>query len=142
MIKNYMFLVLFQLGGFILQSHQAVAGDVSATDSTFDPPEITERIEFTISGAVTSETGEVMPGVNVLEKGTNNGAVTDSNGKYAIVASSGDAILVFSFIGYTTQEVSIASRTTIDLSMKLDLTTLEEVVVVGYGTQEKRDVTG
>src|SRR5882762_692593 len=142
MIKNYMFLVLFQLGGFILQSHQAVGGDVSVTDGTFGPPEIRERIEFTISGTVTSETGEVMPGVNVLEKGTNNGAVTDANGKYAITTSSGDAILVFSFIGYTTQEVSIANRTTIDMSMKLDLTTLEEVVVVGYGTQEKRDVTG
>jgi len=142
MIKNYMFLVLFQLGGFILQSHQAVGGDVSVTDGTFGPPEIRERIEFTISGTVTSETGEVMPGVNVLEKGSNNGAVTDSNGKYAITTSSGDAILVFSFIGYTTQEVSIANRATVDMSMKVDLTTLEEVVVVGYGTQEKRDVTG
>ena len=83
-----------------------------------------------------------MPGVNVLEKGTANGAVTDSNGKYVITVSGGEATLVFSFIGYTPQEVSIGGRTAIDISMLPDLTTLQEIVVVGYGTQEKRDVTG
>ena len=83
-----------------------------------------------------------MPGVNVLEKGTANGAVTDSNGKYVITVSGGEAIIVFSFIGYTPQEVSIGGRTAIDISMLPDLTTLQEIVVVGYGTQEKRDVTG
>ena len=136
--------MFFLLGSFILQSHKTIGGDVSNTDGPFlfDPPGITKVFEFTVNGTVTSETGEPMPGVNVLEKGTTNGAVTDSNGKYVLVAASGDAILVFSFIGYTTTEVGIGNRSTIDQSMQIDLTTLQEVVVVGYGTQQKRDVTG
>ncbi|HTE30418.1 MAG TPA: TonB-dependent receptor [Chryseolinea sp.] len=144
MVKNYMFLMFFLLGSFILQPYKTVGGDVSRTNGPFlfDPPGIANVFEFTVNGTVTSETGEPMPGVNVLEKGTTNGAVTDSNGKYAIAAASGDAILVFSFIGYTTKEVSIGNRSTIDLSLEADLTTLQEVVVVGYGTQPKRDVTG
>ena len=154
-----MFLVFFLVGTFILQAHKAVASDVSTAknpalagplrnaEGSITPVGSTsdlagQAIELTVSGTVTTETGESMPGVNVLEKGTANGAVTDSNGKYVITVSGGEATLVFSFIGYTPQEVSIGGRTAIDISMLPDLTTLQEIVVVGYGTQEKRDVTG
>jgi TonB-linked SusC/RagA family outer membrane protein len=78
--------------------------------------------------------------VNVLLKGSNTGTITDADGNYRIEASEGT--LVFSFIGYTMQEVPINGRTTIDVVMEEDITTLEQVVVIGYGTQEKKDITG
>ncbi len=95
--------------------------------------------EKTITGKVKDVNGNSLPGVNVLVKGTTNGTATDVDGSYRIVASQG--ILVFSFIGYKDQEVSIEGLTSIDIVLQEDLTTLEEVVVVGYGTQKKKDLT-
>ena len=95
-----------------------------------------------VSGTVTDNAGEALPGVNVVEKGTNNGTVTDANGKYLLMVGSDNATLVFSFIGYVSQEVSVSGRTAIDLSMEASSETLQEVVVVGYGTQKKANVTG
>ncbi len=99
---------------------------------------------LSITGTVTSETGDALPGVNVLVKGTNNGTVTDADGKYAINVTDdqSNAVLVFSFIGYVTQEIAIDNRSTIDIAMAPDIKTLSEVVVVGYGTQKKEDLTG
>ncbi len=82
-----------------------------------------------------------LPGVSILEKGTTNGTVTDAEGNYSITVSQ-NAILVFSFVGYTTQETSVEGRSTIDITMESDVTALGEVVVIGYGQQEKKDVTG
>ncbi len=98
--------------------------------------------ERTVSGKVTDETGEGLPGVNVLVKGTTNGVVTDLDGNYKINVSEGSSMLVFSFIGYSTDEVSIAGRSVVDFTMKPDIQQLGEVVVVGYGTQERRELTG
>ncbi len=95
-----------------------------------------------VKGKVTDETGAGMPGVNIIQKGTTNGTTTDASGNYTLGISADQAILVFSFIGYTTQEVSIDNRTTIDISLAPSAETLNEIVVVGYGTQLKRDVTG
>jgi TonB-linked SusC/RagA family outer membrane protein len=97
---------------------------------------------FTVSGAVTSESGDPMPGVNVIQKGTTNGTTTDANGKYSLAVSQGDAVLVFSFIGYTTQEVAVNGRSVVDVGLLQDVQSLAEVVVVGYGTQIQREVTG
>ena len=101
----------------------------------------------TITGRVTSAespssqpTG--LPGVNVIVKGTTNGSVTDLEGNYAIDVPEGNDILVFSSIGYVSQEVPINGRSVIDISMAEDVTSLEEIVVVGYGTQKRSDVTG
>lgn len=95
-----------------------------------------------ISGRVTSyEDNEGLPGVNVVEKGTSNGTVTNVQGNYTIDVSEG-ATLVFSSVGYTTEEVTIGNRSVIDLTMTADIQQLQELVVIGYGTQEKRDVTG
>jgi TonB-dependent starch-binding outer membrane protein SusC len=94
----------------------------------------------TVSGRVLTETGEALPGVNVVLKGTGTGTITDSDGRYQINAREGT--LVFSFIGYRPLEVAIENRTTVDVTMIEDVTTLEQVVVVGYGTQEKKDITG
>jgi TonB-dependent starch-binding outer membrane protein SusC len=95
-----------------------------------------------ISGKVTSsDDGSPIPGVNILEKGTSNGSITDSDGNYNITVQA-DAVLVFSFVGYSSQEVSVASRSTLDIVLEIDVTTLSEIVVVGYGQVEKKDVTG
>jgi TonB-dependent starch-binding outer membrane protein SusC len=95
----------------------------------------------TVTGTVTADTGEKLPGVSVLIKGSTNGTTTDADGKYSIAANE-DATLVFSFIGMKTEEIKVGQQTIIDLSMVTDVAQLDEVVVVGYGTQKKSDVTG
>lgn len=90
-----------------------------------------------VHGKVTAEAdGTSQPGVNVVVKGTPRGTVTDTNGEYRIEASPGD-VLVFSFIGMLPQEVSVGNREVIDLAMAADITQLSEVVVIGYGTEQK-----
>ncbi len=98
--------------------------------------------ERAISGRVMStEDGTPIPGVNVVVKGTTNGTTTDANGNYTLSVPASGGTLVFSFIGLKTDEVAIGEKTVIDLSMGLDVTQLSEVVVVGYGTQERRKLT-
>lgn len=95
-----------------------------------------------VAGTVTDQTDNTgLPGVNVTVKGTTSGTVTDAEGKYAI-SVPGDATLVFSFIGYATQEILVNNQTTINVPLAGDVQALDEVVVIGYGTQQKRDVTG
>jgi TonB-linked SusC/RagA family outer membrane protein len=98
---------------------------------------------FTVTGKVTDVTTEDgLPGVTVLVKGTSTGTVTDLEGNYNITVPNENDTLVYSFIGYTTQEVPVNGRTTIDVALAEDVKALEEVVVVGYGTVQKRDLTG
>lgn len=99
-------------------------------------------IEKSVSGRVTSDVGEALPGVNVLVKGTNIGTVTDINGEYKLQVPDDATTLVFSFVGYLDEEIEIDSRTQIDVVMMPDITSLAEVVVIGYGTQKKSDLTG
>ena len=96
----------------------------------------------TISGTIIDENGQPMPGVNVLVKGTSSGTVSDVEGTYTIGGVNDNSTLVFSFIGYETQEVPVGSRTVVDVDMGLSVTALEEVVVIGYGEQKKALVTG
>ncbi|TAJ14439.1 TonB-dependent receptor [Marinilabiliaceae bacterium JC017] len=90
---------------------------------------------------VDAESNEPIPGVNVSVKGTTTGTITDIDGNYILSAPS-DAILMFSFIGMTTQEVAVAGRQQIDISLRSDTKSIDEVVVVGYGTATKKDITG
>lgn len=95
-----------------------------------------------ISGKVTSsDEGTALPGVNILEKGTTNGTVTDADGNYSILVKE-DAILVFSFVGFATQEVVAGGQTSINVALFPDITTLSEVMVIGYGEVKKSDATG
>lgn len=95
-----------------------------------------------VSGKVTdAETGESIPGATVLEKGTQNGVITDFDGNFKINPGE-NAILVISFVGYTNQEVEVGNQTTINITLSEDVKQLAEIVVVGYGTQEAKDVTG
>lgn len=102
-----------------------------------------ERIQETITGTVTdAQMGETLPGVNILVKGTSTGASTDGNGNYELTAPSLQDTLVFTYIGYQEQEVPINGRTEIDIAMQPEAIAGDELVVVGYGTQERQDVTG
>lgn len=96
----------------------------------------------TVSGKVTSaDDGSGMPGVSIAEKGTSNGVTSDADGNYTISVGQ-NAVLVFSFVGMVTQEVPVGSQTNLAITMASDVTELSEVVVVGYGTVERKDVTG
>lgn len=94
-----------------------------------------------ITGTVFADDGTVLPGVSIIVKGTTNGTSTDADGNYRINASP-NSRLVFSFVGYISQEVEVGTRSKFDVTMQSDASTLEEVVVVGYGTQKKSQLTG
>ena len=96
-----------------------------------------------VTGTVTSlEDGMGVPGATVLVKGTTIGTATDIDGKYSINIPAGSNVLVFTFVGLTSQEVNIGNRSTINVALESDVTALSEVIVTGYGTQPKREVTG
>lgn len=94
----------------------------------------------TVNGSILDEGGLPVPGVNVIEKGTTNGVVADFDGNYSITANS-NGTLVFSSLGYSPVEIAISGRGTINVTMKEDVTGLDEVIVVGYGTQTKKELT-
>ncbi|GGZ37592.1 SusC/RagA family TonB-linked outer membrane protein [Echinicola pacifica] len=100
------------------------------------------QVAVKIIGKIVDETGEALPGVSILEKGTTNGTVTDIDGKYAIDVASDESVLVFSFIGMNTQEIRVGSRRSLDVELIANTESLDEVIVIGYGTQKKSDLTG
>lgn len=111
--------------------------------------EIVERIQeeqvppIKVSGRVISaEDQSGLPGVNIIIKGTSQGSISDIDGNYTIEVPDSEAILVFSSIGFTNEEVVVGNRTTIDVTLMADIKALQEVVVVGYGVQKKETVTG
>jgi len=116
---------------FIVLTNDAVGSDVSSAIQ-----------QNTVSGTITDESGEPMPGVTVLIKGTTQGTVTSADGTYAIPNIPEDAILQFSFVGMRSQEIIVGDQTTIDVIMVVDAIGLEEVVAVGYGTARRRDISG
>ena len=99
--------------------------------------------ERTVKGKVTDAgNGERLPGVNIIIKGTNNGTTSNADGDYSIAVPSDDAVLIFSFIGFTSQEATVTNKTVMNINLSADLKQLDEVVVTGYGTQRKVDLTG
>ncbi|MFD2532627.1 SusC/RagA family TonB-linked outer membrane protein [Gracilimonas halophila] len=98
--------------------------------------------QVTVNGTVTSsEDGQPLPGVTVLEKGTSNGTSTNVDGEYELTVSNTEAVLVFSSISFQTQETVVGDRETIDIQLSEDLQLLEDVVVVGYGEQDRKTLT-
>lgn len=102
--------------------------------------------QITVTGKVTDASGESIPGVTVIEKetgdGSINGTITDAEGNYSIEVGSGKSVLVFSFLGMKTEELPVSDMTIIDCTLEEEIIGLDEVIVVGYGTQKKSDVTG
>ncbi|MBS1505476.1 MAG: TonB-dependent receptor [Bacteroidetes bacterium] len=93
-----------------------------------------------VSGKISDEAGQPVPGASVVEKGTANGTVTDANGDYSLTVSSSTATIAFSFIGYKTQEIAVSGRAVIDVSLQADVTSLQEVIVTGYSSERKQDL--
>jgi TonB-linked SusC/RagA family outer membrane protein len=100
-----------------------------------------QQADYVVTGSVVDVSGEPIIGVNIMQKGVNNGTVSDLDGRFSLRISKRDAILTFSYIGYIPQEVAVSGNT-VNVVMKEDLKNLEEVVVIGYGTARKRDLTG
>ncbi|WPP50337.1 SusC/RagA family TonB-linked outer membrane protein [Catalinimonas niigatensis] len=136
----------FSISGFAqdLAVHQPAEESLKTASGT----SLTDRVQenkllVTVTGTVTDATlGEALPGVNVLVKGSSTGTVTDINGKYSLNVPNNDDILVFSSIGYMAQEVPLNGRTVVDIALSEDIQSLEEIVVVGYGSQLKKEITG
>lgn len=104
-------------------------------------PQIQQQAQKRISGEVTDELGESLIGVNVMEKGTSNGTTTDLDGKFSLSVPE-NAVLVISYIGYHEQSIAVRNRNIFNIKLVEDIQTLEELVVVGYGTQKKVNLTG
>ncbi len=120
---------------------------INGSDKDYKPlrvnPLVSDVVEKTITGQVTDlSTEEGLPGVNIVVKNTTIGTVTDIDGNYRLTAPDDAATLVFSSVGYTSEEVAIGNQTVIDLQMAPDIQSLSEVVVVGYGTTKRKDITG
>ncbi len=113
----------------------------SANDNNNVVIEIVSQ-DKTVTGTVKEEdTGESIPGANVVVKGTSNGTVTDIDGNYSLSFTGDAAVLVFSFVGYKTVEIEAGNQSVIDVNLAPDITALSEIVVTGYGTQEKKEIT-
>ncbi len=95
-----------------------------------------------VTGVVSDETGSSVPGVNVIIKGTILGTITDINGGYALEVADNDAVLVFSYVGYVTEEISVGAQSRIDVKLIPDITSLDEIIIVGFGEQKKQSVVG
>lgn len=99
--------------------------------------------QILISGTIkSSTTNEPLPGVNIIEKGTTNGVISDLNGRYSISLQSESPVLVFSFIGFVPKEIAVGTQTEINVTLDVDVTELEEIVIIGYGQIKKTDLTG
>ena len=96
----------------------------------------------TVTGRITDEKGQALPGVNIVEKGTTNGAISDADGRYTLNVASASSVLVFSFVGYSPLEVTVGSQTSVSVSLTESAVGLDEIVVVGYGTQQRRAISG
>ncbi len=137
---------LFQDAGirYKLEGKQIILRSRPLNDSS-EENNINNTIEVltdrNIRGTVSDEKGASLPGVSILVKGTQGGTITDSDGRFDIDVPDGSAVLVFSFVGYVSQEVVVGSRNRIDISLQVDEKSLEEVVVVGYGEQSRTKLT-
>lgn len=98
--------------------------------------------QVNVRGKVVDQTGETLIGVNVVVKNTHLGTITDANGEFSLAVPNSNATLIFSYVGYSSQEIALEGRTYLDVILQQDTEQLEEIIVVGYGTQKKVSVTG
>lgn len=127
--------------GFRRVNNNIFIRNITKEDEDSQGKLVEEFVDVDISGKITDENGEGLPGASVIEKGTTNGTTTDLDGQYKLTLPE-NATLVVSFLGYKTAEIELAGRSTIDFQMELDAEQLEEVVVIGYGVQERSTLAG
>lgn len=131
-----------------VEDHEVVLTRMpTGTGAAIQPPGMTslpaaEPADVSVTGTVVDEKGSGMPGVTVVVKGSNRGTVTDAQGRFSLSVPTASATLVFSFVGYKSAEVGLGGRSAVAITMVPDQQALEEVVVVGYGTQRRANVTG
>ena len=120
---------------FLVTGVPSVVAGLPKTDT---PPSVTQQ-QRVVKGRILDSNGEPLVGATVTEKGTENRAVTDANGNYSLTVTSAKPVLQFSYIGFTDQEVSVGNRYNVNLTMQEDNQTLNEVVVQGFGIQQKKE---
>ncbi len=128
--------------GLALMAILMPAGTGTAFASGSLPDEGTAVQQRVVTGTVTEPDGTPLPAVSVREKGTTNGTLSDAEGRYRIAITTSNPVLVFSFVGYATREINVGSQGTIDIELISGEVGLDEIVVIGYGTVKKRDLTG
>lgn len=101
-----------------------------------------EQEQHQVSGTITDESGQILPGANILEKGTNNGTQSDFDGKFSLIVNNSHSTLVISYMGYQTREIIIEGQNSVNIIMSEDAASLDEIIIVGYGSQKKVTVTG
>lgn len=141
--KSNMGFLTFFLGLFFIQAgaNGNPANDlVTSSTDEFSTREV--QVDIPVTGKVTDENGEPLPGATVIIKGTSNGTITDMDGNFSLNVPSEASVLVFSFVGFVTEEVTVGDQTVIDMVLISDITALEEVVVIGYGTKSRASVVG
>jgi len=139
------FIILNQLFTATNIGYKVVDKDVILVERDADSSSPQLAVAFqgiSITGTVTDDVGDPVPGVNVVVKGTTTGVITGSDGRFSITVPNEDAVLAFSFVGYASQEIAVGDQRTINVTLEVDARELEEVVVVGYGVQRKITVTG
>lgn len=142
MTKKIMRIVSFRTSSRLVMKLLTVLvllGTLPAFTASADPGDMQQK---RITGRVTDNSGAPLPGVNILEKGTINGAITDSDGRYALTVAGPSSVLTFSFIGYTSKDVTVGSLNTVDVVLAEMVSALDEIVVVGYSTQARKSLTG
>jgi len=140
LLRSFILMVLILFMGIV--QIKGENRDIKNKKTTSPEKEYPQQQKITITGKVIDDKGEPMPGVNIFIKGTTTGTITDGNGDYTIHITDPNATLVYSFIGYKIQEIPVAGKKVINVSMTQTAIGLEEVVSIGYGTVKKSDLTG
>ncbi|MBD2702010.1 TonB-dependent receptor [Spirosoma sp. BT702] len=138
-VKRLSKITSFFLLGLLCCTFTSVLAAAPTATNSLAPTRAADR---PLTGRITDEKNEGLPGVSVLIKGTQRGTITDADGRYRLEIPDGNVTLVFSFVGYLSQEVAVGSQNSISLSLKADAKMMDEVVVIGYGTARKSDLTG
>ncbi|MBS5980021.1 MAG: TonB-dependent receptor [Dysgonomonas mossii] len=138
--KDYVRKALFLFLSLMIFQYSSASAPAAVKDA--NESKSIEQSNITVKGTIKDETGEPLSGVSIVVKGTTTGTISDLDGAYTITVPNSNSTLVFSFIGFHTQEIVVGGKTNINVILVEDAKALEEVVVVGYGTMRKSDVTG
>lgn len=138
--KDYVRKALFLFLSLMIFQYSSASAPAAVKDA--NESKSIEQSNITVKGTIKDATGEPLSGVSVVVKGTTTGTISDLDGAYTITVPNSNSTLVFSFIGFHTQQIVVGGKTSIDVVLVEDAKALEEVVVVGYGTMRKSDVTG